>query len=252
VKKQFRFEPITITLMRALACACVMPCLAMQAAQAGQYSVSPLRLDLKASRRLDVLTVMNAADEPLSIQVQLVSWSQHDGEDQYGDTHELLATPPIFKIPAHGQQIIRVALRREADAARELDYRVFVTEVPPPPAKDFSGAQVALRMSLPIFVAPAAPDNAPLRWQARWNDDGSLALSATNPGNAHVKVTDFEVKLAGVDAPLRADVARYVLPQSTVTWTIKSAGNPPHNAALHLHGASDRGQFESDVAYLGP
>jgi fimbrial chaperone protein len=218
---------------------------------AGNFGVSPLRVDLKAAHRLEVLTVTNSDDQPLAIQVQLLLWSQQDGEEQYVDTRDLLATPPIFKMGPHGQQIIRIALRREPDPARELDYRVLITEIPQPPAKDFSGLQIALRMSLPIFVAPAVPEHAELQWQAHWSSDGSLQISATNAGNAHAKVTDFDVRFDGSDSPAHVAVTRYVLPGSRVSWTLRPEGGTNRQAAIHLHGTTDRGEFAADVADVG-
>ena len=66
-----------------------------------------------------------------------------------------MATPPIFTVPPKGTQVIRVGLRRAADAQQGLSYRMFLQEVPPPPRQGLQGLQVALRLSLPVFVMPA-------------------------------------------------------------------------------------------------
>jgi fimbrial chaperone protein len=234
-------------------CAALLLMAAACIARAGEFSVSPLRVDLKASHRLEVLTVTNSADAPLAVQLRLVSWSQDNGEDQYVDTQDLLATPPIFRIAPRGQQIIRVALRHDPDPSRETDYRVFVTEIPQPPSKDFSGMQVALRMSLPIFVAPAAPENPELHWSAQWSSDGAVRITASNTGNAHVKVTDFDVRFAGTDKPSQVNVTRYVLPGSSVSWTVKpdAEAGIDREAAIHLRGTTDRGDFAAAVAPAG-
>jgi len=222
-------------------------------ARAGEFSVSPLRVDLKAAHRLEVLTVTNSADAPLAVQLRLVSWSQDNGEDQYVDTQDLLATPPIFRIAPHGQQIIRVALRHDPDPSRETDYRVFVTEIPQPPSQDFSGMQLALRMSLPIFVAPAVLEHPELHWSAQWSSDGALRITASNTGNAHVKVTDFDVRFAGSGQPSQVKVTRYVLPGSSVSWTVKpdAEASTDRQAAIHLRGVTDRGDFAADVEPAG-
>ncbi len=112
---------------------------------------------------------MNADDSPVVVQIRVVRWSQKGGAEQLEDTRELLATPPVLQIPANSQQIIRVALRREPDSAQELSYRVIFEEVPQAAPKDFTGLRVALRLSIPVFVAPAqGKANAELAWESRW------------------------------------------------------------------------------------
>lgn len=221
------------------------------AALAGNFSVSPLRVEMKGSHRLEVLTITNAEDAPLSIQVELKNWSQQAGEEQLEDTRELLVTPPIFKIGPHGQQVVRIALRREPDAARELDYRVLLTEIPPPPSKDFSGMQVALQLSLPIFVAPPVAVHSELNWSAQWQPDGSVQITASNSGNAHTRVTDFDVQFGSADRTSHVGVTRYVLPQSSVSWIVKPPEGIEAHVALRVQGAGDRGQFGAGVSDAG-
>lgn len=234
-----------------LTIAAALLALAAPLAAAGSFSVSPLRVELKDKQRLEVLTINNAADEPLKIQVELKDWSQADGEDRYADSHDLLATPPVFSMPAHGQQVLRVALRRSADASRELDYRVFLTELPPPPPDGFSGMQVALQLSLPVFVAPPVTTQAVMAWRARWDADGSVRLTVSNSGNAHARISDFDLQFGDPAHSAPVSVSRYVLPHSEVSWSV----TPPQGAAAHVplkvQGHSDRGDFNSPVTEDG-
>jgi P pilus assembly protein, chaperone PapD len=65
-------------------------------------------------------------------------------------------------------QIVRIALRRAADADRERSYRLLVTEVPGSPQPGFNGAQFALKISLPIFVDAAVAKATPqVAWRRR-------------------------------------------------------------------------------------
>jgi fimbrial chaperone protein len=220
-------------------------------ALAGNFSVSPLRVEMKGSHRLEVLTITNADDAPLSIQIELKSWTQPAGQEQLDETHDLLVTPPIFKMAPHGQQVIRIALRRDADPLRELDYRVLLTELPAPPSKDFSGMQVALQLSLPIFVAPPVYEHTELSWSARWLADGTVLVTASNSGNAHTRVTDFDVQFGGAERVAHVAVTRYVLPQSSVSWTVTPPAGSASHVALKVQGASDRGDFEAGVTDAG-
>jgi fimbrial chaperone protein len=232
-------------------CALALLCVLSPAAHAGNFSVSPLRVEMKGSHRLEVLTISNADDAPLTIQVELKNWSQQAGEDQLDDTKDLLVTPPIFKMGPHGQQVVRIALRRDADPTRELDYRVLLTEIPPPPAKDFSGMQVALQLSLPIFVAPPVFEHVELNWSARWQADGSVQITANNSGNAHTRVTDFDVQFGGPERSTHVGVTRYVLAHSSISWTVRPPEGTQVHSALKVQGASDRGDFSAGVVDAG-
>jgi fimbrial chaperone protein len=221
-------------------------------AAAGNFSIAPVRIELQGAQRTAVLTVHNDDAAPLLIQVSALSWTQPGGEEDYGPTHELLATPPVFTLPPKADQIVRVALRREPDPARELAYRVLLAEVPSAPAKDFTGLQVALRLSLPVFVKAAmAPATAALNWRAQWQPDGTLSLTATNGGKAHLQVSDFNLQFAGSGASAHGSASRYVLPGSTVSWKLTPPAGVARDAAITVTGLSDQGEFRADVATAG-
>ena len=200
---------------------------------------------------MEVITVHNDEDSAVVVQIRLVSWTQDAGGEQYADTHELLATPPVFTLAAKGEQIVRVALRRDIDPARELDYRLIFQEVPQPHTAQFNGLNVALRVSLPVFVKPPHPVQADVAWQGRWADDGSMLLDASNRGTAHLQVIDFELHCGAAAEGARASATRYVLPASSVSWTLKPPPDTDHNAACTVHGFSDQGEFSAEVARAG-
>lgn len=244
-----RLRAISITC--SVLCGAALVGAAPSPACAGNFSVSPLRVEMKGSHRLEVLTITNADDAPLSIQIELKNWRQQGGDELLDETHDLLVTPPIFKMAPHGQQVVRIALRRDADPLRELDYRVLLTEIPAPPSKDFSGMQVALQLSLPIFVAPPVFEHSELNWTAKWLADGTVQISASNSGNAHMRVTDFDVQFGSTDRVTHVGVTRYVLPQSSVSWTVRPPEGSAAHVALKVQGASDRGEFSAGVTDTG-
>jgi fimbrial chaperone protein len=221
-------------------------------AAAGTFSIAPVRIELSGAQRTAVLTVHNDDAAALVVQVSVLNWTQAAGEEDYAATRELLATPPVFTLPPNGEQIVRVALRREPDPARELDYRLLLAEVPQPTDANFTGLRVALRLSIPVFVKAAGPASAALAWQAQWQADGQLAVSARNNGQTHQQVSDFTLHFAGSEASARGVVSRYVLPGSTVTWKIAPPAGLVRGGAVTIHGASDQGDFQADVALAGP
>ena len=216
---------------------------------AATFNVSPIRVGLSAQRPIVPLSVRNEGDEPMVVQVQVVRWSQNNGEDVYDSTNDILATPPIVTVPPHGTQIVRVGLRRGVDPERELSYRVYLAEVPAPPAADATRVHVALRIGLPVFVgSPAAPKPA-LAWKVVSGDDGIAMLRVKNDGKAHAQVANVRL-LSGADRqPLaRYPSPAYVLPGSAQEWRLqlepgKRLGPDP----VRLQAFMDAGDVDVDL-----
>jgi fimbrial chaperone protein len=228
----------------------LLVCAALAApAKASTFNISPIRAQLSGSHPTEALIIVNADENPVVVQVRVVSWSQKSGAEQLQDTHELLATPPVLQIAANGQQVIRVALRRAPDPTQELTYRVIFEEVPQAAPKDFTGLRVALRLSIPVFVAPAqGKANPQVAWESRWLPNGQLELAATNSGSGHLQITDFEAQFPGSLMPLRGVTSKYVLPGSRMSWTLTPPADASRQGAIPIRGHSDQGDFSADVA----
>jgi len=214
-------------------------------ASAGSFMVTPVRITLSASQSVTPITVRNESQETTVVQVDVVAWTQRDGADVYTATREILATPPIFTLKPGASQIVRIGLRRDADPARELAYRVFLQEVPPPPKAEFKGLRVALRMGIPVFVLPPAAVAPQLRWRAQAMREGGLSLSLRNDGNAHIQV--MEVRLAH---PAEREIAAertpvYVLPGQSQGWRMK--GSAPSGATVRLRARTDGADVDTDL-----
>jgi len=191
----------------------------------------------------------NQEDQPVVVQVRAVRWYQRDGEDQLDDTRELLATPPVLQIGPKAEQIVRTALRQTPDPTRELSYRLIFQEVPQPAAPAFMGLRIALRLSVPVFVAPAhGKAVAEVAWEGHWSADGKLELTATNRGNGHFQVIDFEVQLSDPNDKVRGITSKYVLPGSSMSWTLSPAPAAKREGPVQIHGHSDQGEFTAAVA----
>ncbi|HXY97170.1 MAG TPA: fimbria/pilus periplasmic chaperone [Steroidobacteraceae bacterium] len=222
---------------------------AARPAAASTLSVAPIRVELSSATRTAVITVRNQEDAAVVVQARPASWSQHEMQDQLDDTRDLLVTPPLFTVPPKGQQVLRIALLREPDPGRELDYRLVLSEGPSPTATESTGLRVALRITLPVFVSPVARAAPELAWSHSLLPDGTLEVAAHNRGSAHIQILDFEVqdaeKSEHAGAPLRTEGARYLLPGSSAQWQLHpGAGQPPRAAgALIIKGHSDAGDF---------
>jgi fimbrial chaperone protein len=231
-------------LVRGIAASVLGLLAAAGTAAAGNLSVAPVRADLGSAQGTAIITVHNLDDAPIVVQAHPVTWSQPGGTDRLEDTRELLVTPPLFTIPARGQQVLRVALLRKPDPSRELDYRLVLTEVPPPPDPEFKGLRLALRITLPVFVAAETRTAPDVAWRHSWLPDGALEIDADNRGTAHIQVIDFDVQSdPQAPQPLHGD-ARYLLPGTTAHWQLRAGAGFPRVSHLILQGHSDVGDFK--------
>jgi fimbrial chaperone protein len=236
----------------------VFALIAATAATAGALTISPLRVDFAGKATTAALTVRNEDASAVVVQVQGMAWSQTGGEDALDPSRDLLISPAVFTLPPGGSQLLRVALRRGPDSTRELSYRVMLQEVPQAASPNFNGLQVALRLSLPVFVAPLASAEPQLAWHAVRDADGKLAITATNTGAAHARVHRFGISAVGIGSRSEQPAMAYVLPGATRRWTFDDNNNVRANGEAvatlegagpyRLQGTTDSGDFATELS----
>ncbi len=222
-------------------------------AVAGSFSVSPVRVELSAQTQTGAVTLRNQLDSPVLIQAEVLLWEQDSGQEKLAVTQDVLVSPAVFTLPANGSQLVRVALRAPVDAGRELSYRLILTEVPPQEASGFTGLNVSLRLSLPVFVEARAPSPPRLEWSAHYDGEGKLAVTAQNTGQAHARVLQFSVAPAEGPGPAyNESTTAYILPGQARTWVLdynKNDGIPAgESSRLRLKGKTEAGDFEVVVS----
>lgn len=162
-------------------------------ASAGSFSIDPIRVTLSETKPSAVMRVENRGDASITVQLQAMRWWQAENHDQLEPSRELLATPQVFRLRPGQVQLVRVALLRPVDDQRELTYRLLLDEVPSPPATDFRGLQMALRISMPVFVQPRQAGHAALAARLI-EQDGQRQLQLSNRGQAHLQLTDLSLE----------------------------------------------------------
>lgn len=213
-------------------------------AQAGSFGVSPVRVTLTPQQPTGMLTVRNQSNESTVVQVQANAWSQQDGTDVLEESADLIAVPPLFTLPPGGSQVVRVGLRRPPAAEGELTYRLLLREVPPPPADDFTGLQVALNLSLPVFVLPAGGAQPELQGGLARDVDGALSLQLLNAGNAHVQVQQFDLTKPDGSVLNSAALSAYLLPGQSRSWDLGAEALP---GRWSLAAKTDAGPVEFEL-----
>jgi len=218
---------------------------------AAAIGVSPVRVTLSDKQKIGTITLRNDGTNPVPMQLEALSWSKEEGEDVFTSTRELIISPPIFTIPAGGSQLLRVGLRGTPDAKRELSYRIFLQELPPPASPNFNGAKMLMRVSLPVFVLPKVAANPLLRWQAVRTSDGSLKISLTNDGNAHIQIINFSLSKPGSAQPwITQNTSDYVLIGQSLDWILPASADyslPKSGTTIQLFTQTDAGDIEAEV-----
>lgn len=190
---------------------------------ASSFTVDPVLVKLNSAKPTAALTLRNTEDRPLTIEVEALDWAQSDGEDSLSSSRHLIAVPPIFTLQGGEQQIVRVGLRNPQAGAVEQAFRLLFKEVPQL-AVNGQGLRIALRVSLPVFVAPEGPAPKVLDWRAKLIDSQILEIRIENRGAVHWRNADMEVRRKSDLSSLAVDKSLvYILPGTSRQWRFNTA-----------------------------
>jgi fimbrial chaperone protein len=163
------------------------------AARAGDWRVSPIRLDLGRDAKSGAVTVANDADERLQVQMKAFEWTQDaEGKDRYEETGEILFFPRLMILEPKEEKILRAGIRVPA-AAKEKTFRLFIEEIPGPRKTEGVNVAVAIRFGVPIFVKPLK-EEARGEVGAMTMSAGALLVPVNNTGNVHFVVQSVLVR----------------------------------------------------------
>lgn len=218
-----------------------LPLLAAFGAQAGSFTIKPVKVTLSADKPAAVVRVRNPEDSEITVQVESLAWSQEQGDDRLEPTRALLAMPPTFTLEPDAEQIVRVGLREPAPEATERAFRLHFRELPPPAQPGFKGLRVALQISIPVFVTPSQEVEAEPTWHAELRPDGPLAVTVVNAGDAHLRIARLQVSRPNDDRALAGDTGlSYVLPGNRRQWLLETdrslSEGDPLQITIHSNG----------------
>ena len=184
----FPFKTQTIYQLGCLALAIAV----LPSAGAGQFGVSPIRIDLDRGARSGAITVTNDEQaEPLRAQLRLFEWTQDaGGKDEYKEVEDLVYFPRLMALEKGAQKLVRVGLRTPA-LEREKTYRLFIEELPEPPTPGGARVAIAVRFGVPIFVRPAK-DEVSGEIDKLDMAKGILRVGVRNIGNVHFTINSIE------------------------------------------------------------
>ena len=218
-------------------------------ANAGTFSINPIRVELSRATQSEILHVSNSGSEDVTVQLQTMQWTQSEGEDKLKPTRDILATPQIFNLRAGASQIVRIGIAKKADPATEATYRLILEEIPPPPPPGFRGLQVALKMSLPVFIRPdgASEPSFDIRLAEQASgESGDIRLDLYNKGLTHVQLTGIKVYSASTqDEPIAVfDKNTYLLSGQKRQIRLKTRSNVSLPDAILIRAETRTGKTE--------
>ncbi len=166
---------------------------------AGDFAVSPIRLDFDRSTKTGVITISNDGDDNLQIQMKAFEWTQDaEGKDQYQETEDLIFFPKIATVAKGEKRLLRTSYKFPA-TERQKTYRLFIEEIPGPQKSAAPGAQitVAVRFGVPIFLKPLVDEVKGEIENVKYAEN-KLKVTIRNAGNTHFFINSIQIKNADV------------------------------------------------------
>src|SRR5688500_2463899 len=156
-------------------------------AVAASFGLSPLGLAIAAQELSGSVVVTNTGGDEIVLQARPYAWSQ-SGKESRADTRDLIMNPPIFKLAAGEQQLVRVASRTAPLAEAERAYRVVFSEVSLSPTNPQPGFRITVAMDIPVYIEPLKPAKASVTWRVERS-----SLISENAGGRRLRLRNVQL-----------------------------------------------------------
>lgn len=233
-----RFASLSVCFLAALAVLGTT-----SAVRAQSLAVQPVVVQLAPGQMAETLTILNQSPDPSAFQVRAFVWETENGADKLTPTDKVAISPPLGTIAPNQRQLIRVVLRQPAQTKEET-YRIWIDQIPA--ASEPGSIRIALRLSIPIFAAPATRVVPDLQWRLT-RAPGGLLLTATNAGTRHMAVRNIALAMPdGRALKLGGNTSPYVLAGGMRQWTFAAPSGTP--ASLRLTATTQDGPLDRSLA----
>lgn len=209
------------------------------------FSVTPIRAELKPGAMSETITVTNDSATRLRVGVKLMEWTQDaDGKDVYKESGDLVYFPRQMDVEPGAKRLVRVGAKSPA-VGSERAYRLFIEEMPDPNAPASTAVTFYFRFGVPIFVPPAGGKPV-LEIGDPKLEKGRLSQPITNAGNQHLRLTRLTVSN---DKGFQQDLAGwYSLAGTARNYTIEIPREACRTAkSLVVRGEGEGISFERRV-----
>jgi fimbrial chaperone protein len=161
-------------------------------ASAASFGLAPLGLTIAPREQSGSVVVTNTGTDEIVMQVRPYTWTQN-GQESRTETRELVLNPPIFKLPAGEQQLVRIATRVAPPNEVERAYRLVFGEVPLASEAAGGGFRIRVAMDIPLYIEPVTPTTAQLSWNLESTAAGGR-LIVVNHGGRHYRLREVRVQ----------------------------------------------------------
>jgi fimbrial chaperone protein len=183
--------------------------------------ISPVKVELSLNQPVVSITVTNDSNVSMTLQNQVLAWSQMNGHDQLEESFDLLVAPVIAEIAPGANQIFRVTQRRQSLTVNERAYRLVLDDISGtagPTGGD--GVNFVFSHRLPVFVAGTGTSGPQLQLSPcpAVTDTGCLRL--TNHGDTYTQIQQLVV--TGGDWQHDLGAGTRILAGAWMQWTFAS------------------------------
>ncbi len=162
---------------------------------AGEWRISPIRIELSPKDKSSSITVYNEDRVSLNFKVKAMQWIQDEnGKDIYEETEDIIFFPKVFTLNPNKERLIRIGIKnKDISPLKEKTYRLFIEEIPPEPKEGAVAVQIALRFGIPIFVKPLKEET---KWEVtrKTIEKGNILIEIKNRGNHHFQIHYLKLK----------------------------------------------------------
>lgn len=230
-------------LARVCALSCLMTAGGWQPAQASNFEIAPVVLELSSSRSAGVIKIVNNDNHNVSLQIRAYDWNQVDSKDDLQPTQNLIISPPVFNLAPGASQVIRV-VSRQAAGAGEIAFRLLIDEIPS--AAEGATINFKFRISMPVFIAPTGMPKPQLDYLLRSGKPARLVVQ--NLGNRRARLLDLALTLPNgkkINAPAGGNP--YTLAGITRQYLIDTETPLAVGSKVKLTANSDAGPIDTEL-----
>jgi fimbrial chaperone protein len=213
------------------------------AAQASNFEISPVVLELSSARTAGVVKLINNDTHEVSLQIRAYDWTQVDSQDKLDPTQNLIISPPVFTLAPGASQTIRV-VSKQAAGSQEIAYRLLIDEIPSAAA----GAAInfKFRISMPVFIAPTGQSSTKLDWKLNAGKPPKLVIE--NSGNRRGRLLNLSLTLpSGKKVTLPTGGNPYTLAGLTRQYIIETDSPLGAGSKVRMTGTSDSGPIDTEL-----
>lgn len=163
-------------------------------ADSATFDIKPIKIFFDADTRIEKLTINNASEDDLSLQIKVYKWLQNEkGEDIYDETGDIVIFPKVLRIKKGDERLIRIGTNLKPEI-NEKTYRIYIEELPSKEGRQ-EGATVRLlmRTGIPVFISPVKSE-AEGKIESVFVKNGKVEVAVKNDGNLHFIITSLSIK----------------------------------------------------------